>query len=229
MRLKALTAILVIILGLGSQARADGLSPAVTDSLSRAVATVLGSYVKGSVENLEQLGPKVDIDAFIETFGHVMRGEPTGFDPYAANAYIEQVVQSLRPAPPVDTLSVASQQAFLDSVAAMPGAVTTPSGLVFIVLTEGEGQYPVDADKVAVMYTGRFFDGIEFDSTETPITFSVSDVTPGFSEGLKMMRPGGKYRLVMPASLGYGPEGIPGIIPGNAALDFTVDLIRIIP
>ena len=43
------------------------------------------------------------------------------------------------------------------------------------------------------------------------------------------MRPGGRYRLVMPASLGYGTAGIPGVIPGNAALDFTVDLIEIIP
>ncbi len=53
-------------------------------------------------------------------------------------------------------------------------------------------------------------------------------MTPGFSEGLKLMKPGGRYRIVMPASLGYGPDGIPGAIPGNAALDFTVELISIL-
>ena len=42
------------------------------------------------------------------------------------------------------------------------------------------------------------------------------------------MQPGGSYRLVIPAELGYGTQGIPGIIPGGAALDFTVNLIRIV-
>ncbi len=78
------------------------------------------------------------------------------------------------------------------------------------------------------MYTGRFYDGVEFDRTDSPVTFAVADLTPGFSIGLTMMRPGGRYRLAIPSSLAYGPQGIPGAIPGNAALDFTVDLIRII-
>ncbi|MDO4320573.1 MAG: FKBP-type peptidyl-prolyl cis-trans isomerase [Bacteroidales bacterium] len=233
MRLKALLTALVVSAAAATGASAQNgvpeQSPAETDSLSRAVATVLGSYIKGSVENLEQLGARLDTDVFVETLGKVMREQPTGFDINSANIYIERYIDSRRPAPAPDTLSMASQTAFVDSVAKTPGAVVTPSGLVFIVITEGEGEHPVDADKVAVTYTGCFFDGIEFDSTDSPITFGVNQVTEGFSEGLKLMRPGGRYRLVMPASLGYGPEGIPGVIPGNAALDFTVDLLRIIP
>lgn len=235
MRLKTILAaaavLVAAIAGLTPRtaAAAPEPTPAATDSLSRAVATVLGSYIKGSVDNLRQLGATVDTDAFVETIGKVMRGEPTGFDINSANYYIENYIESRRPAPAPDTLSVASQTAFVDSVAHTPGAVVTPSGLVFIVITEGEGEPPVDADKVSVTYTGRFFDGIVFDSTESPITFGVSQVTEGFSEGLKLMRPGGRYRLVMPASLGYGAEGIPGVIPGNAALDFTVDLLQVIP
>jgi len=230
MNLKAiLSACLLAATAAGAQAQAAEPTPAQTDSLSRAVATVLGSYIKGSVENLEHLGGKVDTDVFVETLGRVLRDQPTGFDINNANAYIERYIESRRPAPAPDTLSVASQTEFLDSVARTPGAVVTPSGLVFIVLTEGEGEHPVDGDKVSVMYTGQFFDGIEFDHTDRPITFGVREVTEGFSEGLKLMRPGGRYRLVMPASLGYGTAGIPGVIPGNAALDFTVDLIEIIP
>ncbi len=87
---------------------------------------------------------------------------------------------------------------------------------------------PADTDRVQLMYTGRFYDGTVFDATGSPISFGVNEVTPGFSEGLKLMKPGGRYRIVMPASLGYGPDGIPGAIPGNAALDFTVELISIL-
>ena len=52
---------------------------------------------------------------------------------------------------------------------------------------------------------------------------------PGFSEGLKLMKPGGRYRIVIPASLGYGAQGVPGDIPPNAALDFHIDLLEILP
>ena len=68
-----------------------------------------------------------------------------------------------------------------------------------------------------------------FDRTDEPVTFDVDRLVPGFSEGLKMMRPGGKYRIVIPASLGYGERGIPGDIPPNAALDFTIELLQVIP
>ena len=66
------------------------------------------------------------------------------------------------------------------------------------------------------------------DATGRPVRFKVNELTPGFSEGLLLMQPGGRYRIAMPASLGYGPEGITGAVPGNAALDFTVELIDVI-
>ena len=96
--------------------------------------------------------------------------------------------------------------------------------------TEGEGAQPVSGDEVEVTYTGRLSDGSVFDSTDSPITFGVDRVVPGFSEGLKLMKPGGRYRIVMPASLAYGERGAGGgIIPPGAAVDFTVDLIGIKP
>lgn len=229
MKAKALLTALALTASLMCHAAAPEPSAERTDSLSRAVATVLGSYIKGSVENLAQLGAQVDTEVFVSTIGRVMRGDSTGFDIAEANRYIESYIDAMRPAPAPDTLSVASQQAFVDEMAKTPGAIVTPSGLVFIVITEGEGPHPLDGDKVSVMYTGKFFDGIEFDKTSEPFTFGVSEVTEGFSEGLKLMRPGGRYRLVIPSSLAYGPDGIPGAIPGNAALDFTVDLLQIIP
>ncbi|MDE5647858.1 MAG: FKBP-type peptidyl-prolyl cis-trans isomerase [Muribaculaceae bacterium] len=77
---------------------------------------------------------------------------------------------------------------------------------------------------MTVSYEGRLSDGTVFDTTETPIAMTVGTLVPGFNQGLMKMRPGGTYRLVIPAEMGYGREGIPGVIPGNAALDFTVTL-----
>jgi len=197
------------------------------DSLSVAVGTVLGNYIKGSVDQLASLGAKVNVDIFLETMAKIIKSRPTGFTPESANKWIDEYIRATRPDELPDTFSVESQQQFLKDVAATEGAITTPSGLVFIVEKEGEGAMPKDTDRVQLMYTGRFSDGTIFDATGSPIVFGVNEVTPGFSEGLKLMKPGGRYRIVMPASLGYGAEGIPGAIPGNAALDFTVDLIAI--
>ena len=111
--------------------------------------------------------------------------------------------------------------------ASRKGVVTTPSGLLFEVVTEGEGNMPQSADKVTITYAGRLADGTMFDRSEQPVEFDVDRLVPGFTEGLKMMKPGGVYRIYIPASLGYGAEGIPGAIPGNAALVFDIKLLGV--
>lgn len=203
-------------------------SAGAVDSVSRAVGTVFGSYVRNSLQSLTLMGVEVDHATFIAALDSAVQGRHGIFDPQSADRYLAEYIDARRAPMRVDTLSVASQQAWLDSMAALPGAIRRPDGLVFIVEREGEGAMPADSSQVEIMYTGRFYDGVEFDRTDSPVTFAVADLTPGFSIGLTMMRPGGRYRLAIPSSLAYGPQGIPGAIPGNAALDFTVDLIRII-
>ena len=83
-------------------------------------------------------------------------------------------------------------------------------------------------DSVSVFYVGRLSDGTVFDATDDPVVFPLPDLTPGLAEGITMMRPGGKYRVTIPASQAYGEEGIPGIIPGRAALQFIVELIEVV-
>ncbi|MDE6629141.1 MAG: FKBP-type peptidyl-prolyl cis-trans isomerase, partial [Muribaculaceae bacterium] len=82
---------------------------------------------------------------------------------------------------------------------------------------------------VKVTYTGKLSDGTVFDQPERPVQFPVSNLVPGFTEGLKLMKPGGTYRLFIPATLGYGDLGAGGVIPPGAALDFTVTLLEIVP
>ena len=120
------------------------------------------------------------------------------------------------------------QKEFLAEQASREGVTQLPDGLLFEVITEGEGDSPKMTDTVEVYYTGRLADGTVFDgTTDTPATFPVSRLIPGFTEGLTMMKPGGTYRLYIPANLGYGERGAGGVIPGGAALDFTVTLVGI--
>lgn len=120
--------------------------------------------------------------------------------------------------------------AFLAHNARTKGVVTTPSGLQYQVLTPGTGPNPTDADEVLITYEGRLLDGTVFDKSQQPTPLEVGGVVPGFSEALKLMNKGGKYRLWLKPSLGYGEHVPPGgPIPPNAALVFDVELLDSMP
>ncbi len=110
-------------------------------------------------------------------------------------------------------------------VRALPAVETTASGLQITTLEPGEGPSPVDGDVTLVSYEGRLPDNTVFDAAEQQ-AMPVSGVVPGFSEGLKKMQKGGKYRLKIPSELGYGATPPPGSpIPANADLTFDVELL----
>lgn len=117
---------------------------------------------------------------------------------------------------------------FLAYNAAQPGVVTTATGLQYQVLKEGQGEPPSDADVVLVKYKGTLRDGTVFDQNERA-PMEVAQVIPGFSEGLKLMRRGGEYRLWIKPELGYGDRAQGGAIPANSVLIFDVTLIDFIP
>lgn len=183
------------------------------------------------VQSMTEMGFPLTSASFCRWLGPVLAGDTASvaFTPASADAYLRQLVARVNPEPEVQALSPESQQKFLDEQKARPGVIATPSGLLFEVLTEGEGAAPQDTDMVRVTYTGRLADGTIFDQTEEPIQFPVNRLVPGFTEGLKLMKPGGEYRIFIPASLGYGQQGAAGVIPPGAALDFTVKLLDILP
>lgn len=199
------------------------------DSITAAAASILGTALKGSIENIEDLGVKLDRPQLMKMLADIVDGAQPAYSYERAYSIIDAGVISLQTAYVDSVFSQEAQQAFVDKAAAEEGAVRTPSGLVFQVIVEGEGVTPVSGDDAMLNYVGAFSDGSVFDRTDEPVTFDVDRLVPGFSEGLKMMRPGGKYRIVIPASLGYGERGIPGDIPPNAALDFTIELLQVIP
>lgn len=108
-----------------------------------------------------------------------------------------------------------------------PAVVTTASGLRFETIEPGAGPRPAIEDAVLVMYQGRLADGTVFDASTSPVGFGVSQLIPGFTEGLLMMNQGGVYRLTIPAALAYGDKGAGEAVPPNADLRFIVMLLDI--
>ncbi|MES2280992.1 MAG: FKBP-type peptidyl-prolyl cis-trans isomerase [Pseudomonadota bacterium] len=110
------------------------------------------------------------------------------------------------------------------------GAKVTASGLVYMSLKEGTGAKPAASDSVKVHYKGSFPDGREFDSSykrNAPTEFPLNRVIPCWTEGVQMMKVGGKAKLTCPAAIAYGERGAGGVIPPNATLQFEVELLGI--
>jgi FKBP-type peptidyl-prolyl cis-trans isomerase FkpA len=121
----------------------------------------------------------------------------------------------------------------LQAAAAEPGAVVTASGLVFRTLEAGQGATPKATDGVRVHYRGTFPDGREFDSSYSrnqPASFALNRVIPCWTEGLQLMKIGGRARLTCPADIAYGERGAGnGLIPPGAVLVFEVRLLGVTP
>lgn len=119
---------------------------------------------------------------------------------------------------------------FLARNARADGVVSTASGLQYKVLEPGQagGAKPTDTDVALVNYEGKLLNGTTFDKSQQPTPFPVAGVVPGFSEVLKLMPKGAKYRVWMKPSLGYGDKAT-GAIPANSTLVFDVELLDFLP
>lgn len=121
--------------------------------------------------------------------------------------------------------------AFLEKNKENPNIITLPSGLQYEVLTEGKGKKPVLTDRVKCHYQGSLISGFVFDSSMQrgePAVFGVEQVIPGWVEALQLMPVGSRWKLYIPASLGYGAQGAGDVIPPNSALIFEIELIDIV-
>lgn len=129
----------------------------------------------------------------------------------------------------------ADNATFLARNASQAGVVQTASGLQIQTITEGTGASPTDSDVALVNYKGSLRNGEEFDASQQPTPLPVAGMIPGFTEALKLMKKGGKYRIWIKPELGYGSETKADprtgreIIPADSLLIFEVELLEFLP
>ena len=126
--------------------------------------------------------------------------------------------------------NIASGDAFRAEFAARDGVATTASGLMYEVITEGDGPKPGATAQVEVHYHGTLTDGTVFDSSRDrgeTIVFGLNQVISGWTEALQLMPVGSTYRIVLAPELAYGDRGAPPVIGANATLVFEVDLVAV--
>jgi FKBP-type peptidyl-prolyl cis-trans isomerase len=122
-----------------------------------------------------------------------------------------------------------ASDAWVAEQAGQAGADRSPSGVVYIPVTEGTGANPTATSTVRVHYHGTLRDGTVFDSSverNEPISFPLNGVIPCWTEGVQKIKVGGKAKLICPSDTAYGDQGS-GSIPGGAALAFEVELLAI--
>ena len=127
--------------------------------------------------------------------------------------------------------NLAIGQAFLEQNKKQPGVKVLASGLQYKVITEGKGAKPKLSDTVTVDYQGRLLNGKEFDSSYKigkPVTFKVSEVIPGWTEALQLMKTGATWEVYIPSKLAYGERGVGGPIGPNQTLIFKIHLIAVV-
>jgi FKBP-type peptidyl-prolyl cis-trans isomerase FkpA len=179
----------------------------------------------------ERLGPFALTPAELEIIKAGLTDGVLGKPKLEARAYMNQI-QQLRTSRAA-TVAAGEKKAgegFLAKAAAESGAKKTSSGLVIKTLTAGTGASPKPTDKVKVHYHGTLTDGTVFDSSVQrgqPATFPLNGVIKCWTEGLQLMKVGGKSRLVCPPDLAYGDNGAPPRIKPGATLVFEVELLEI--
>jgi len=175
---------------------------------------------------------RVDLDLMSEAILTAFSGEKTLISPAIAESFYQDALR--RAQAQLNGPSIEKGRAFLRENAKRKEVHTTASGLQYEVITEGTGAKPASPeDVVKVHYAGKLIDGTEFDSSYKrgePIEFPLNRVIKGWTEGVMLMREGGKYRLYIPYELGYGDRGTPGgQIPPYATLIFEIELIKVNP
>ena len=191
------------------------------------VSYALGLGIGQQLKNM--VGSDLVIDDFAQAIVDVLEGNPLAVGHREAQKRVNDDFQQKQ-----ESDGKAAKEAgekFLAENAKKEGVVTTQSGLQYKVLSEGTGKTPKATDKVRCHYEGFLIDGTVFDSSVQrgePADFPLQGVIAGWTEGLQLMKEGGKTRFFIPYMLAYGEGGAGSSIPPYAALIFDVELIKVL-
>ena len=219
-----------IVLSLCAGLICFGLSAQITlktaqDSASVAYGILLGNSLK------RQFPPELNIDLVLKSLGDVMKNAPVSFDQQAASEVFNKFKMEMQAK--AGAVSRMEGEKFLAENKKRKEVMTTASGLQYEVLSRGQGtEMPKASDRVKVHYHGTNVDGSVFDSSVErgePITFGLSQVIAGWTEGLQLMHVGDKFRFDIPAGLAYGDSSPSPKIKPSSTLIFEVELFEINP
>jgi FKBP-type peptidyl-prolyl cis-trans isomerase FklB len=188
----------------------------------------LGHQIGG---DFKRQGVEMNAEAVIQGIRDALEGAEPKMTPAEMNTTLTElkrkVVASQRQRNVEKELEYIKEgEAFMQQNAGKPGVVTTDSGLQYKVIKQGSGKSPGPQDQVTVHYRGTFIDGKPFDSSykkNKPATFRVNGVIKGWTEGLQLMKEGGKSQFFIPQNLAYGKRG-----PlAHRTLIFEVELLKV--
>lgn len=193
------------------------------DKISYALGLGIGHQLKNmGIENFS-------VEDFAQSIKDVMEDKATAMTSQEAQALLNTYFQEKQKAESQKAIS--EGKAFLEENAKKEGVVTTKSGLQYEILIEGTGKQPKATDTVRCHYEGSLINGSVFDSSYKrgePAEFGLSQVIPGWTEGVQLMKEGAKYRFYIPYLLGYGENGAGSSIPPYSTLIFDVELIKVL-
>ena len=193
------------------------------DKVSYALGLGIGQQLKSMV------GAEFSLEDFTRAISDVIEGRELAVSHRDAQALLNNYFQEKQASEGKAAKEEGAK--FLAENAKKEGVVTTKSGLQYKVLTEGTGRAPKATDKVRCHYEGFLIDGTVFDSSVQrgePADFPLQGVIAGWTEGLQLMKEGGKTRFFIPYMLAYGEGGAGSSIPPFATLIFDVELIKVL-
>ena len=231
------------VIGVAGGVRAEDL-PAADNSPPSPYKTLKerSSYAIGLDIGRNLKGEELDVDTTVLAKG--IADALAGSKPSMSRKELEQTMQELQKDAEAKMAARMAERAasgkknkqegqeFLAANKAKEGVKTLPSGLQYKIIKQGTGATPKATDTVTTHYRGTLLNGKVFDSSydrNEPAKFGVSQVIPGWTEALQLMKVGDKWQLFIPAELAYGEKGAGADIPPNATLIFEIELLDVAP
>lgn len=209
---------------------------------SYAVGVLLGSDLKGLVDSQKEV-MNYDQDKLVSGVKDALAGKVdltknqelqktlTDLNEKLSKATEAKAKEDAAKAAEAAKQAQADGEKFAAEFKKQEGVKETPSGLLYRIQTPGEGETIKPEDSVKVHYTGKLPNGTVFDSSVErgqPAEFALNQVIPGWTEGLQLVKKGGKIELVIPPKLAYGDQDL-GTIPANSTLHFDVEVLDVTP
>jgi FKBP-type peptidyl-prolyl cis-trans isomerase len=231
--MKKIALILTVCLSAAAPLLADGTN-ILADARSRTSYAIGVAVGRNLARTLQVQDVQVDPDVVARAVTDILVSNATLLTPDEIQqtlAALQTEVQTRAQARQLELAetNLVLAQAFLAANKTNSGVVTLPDGLQYQVITQGDGEIPGDNNIVSANFHCTLLDGKEFESSPAgkPVQISVGGVFPGWSEALKLMKAGSKWRLFVPPDLAFGPNGLAPRVPPNSALILDVELVSI--